>query len=91
MIADYLIKLQFGIWEPVKNFFLRIWYCHHNARVIEDFEDRMVSVIYEATGGRMSKPYYSREAMLSEIRGNFEKQFDRGYAMAKEDFGVGHE
>jgi hypothetical protein len=28
----------------------------------------MVSVIYEASGGMMSKPYYTKEAMLQCIR-----------------------
>ena len=63
----------------------RVYFCHHNARVIEDFEDRMCSVIYDATDGRMSKPYYTREAMSVEITAAFERQYNEGYEDGQKD------
>lgn len=56
----------------------RIIYCHHNARVIRDFEHRMAIVLCEVTQG-MSKPYYTTEAMLSGIVDK--RQSDDEYAI----------
>ena len=53
-------------WRPVRDWFLRIWFCHHNARVIADFEYRMSCVLDHCTRG-MSKPYYTVEAMRAAI------------------------
>jgi hypothetical protein len=56
----------------------RIIYCHHNARVIADLEHRMAIVLCEVTRG-MSKPYYTTDAMLSEIADK--RQSDDEYAV----------
>jgi hypothetical protein len=67
------------IWfDRIRNWFLRVWYCHHNARVIEDFERRMSLVLCECTRG-MSKPYYSIEAMRTEIQDFLQDSYDEGY------------
>lgn len=70
--------------DRLKNWFLRIYYCHHNARVIEDFEHRMSLVLCECTRG-MSKPYYDVDAMLPEIRDFMQEQWDDGYAEGQRD------
>lgn len=79
------LYVLFNIWEPVRDYFLRIFYCHHNARVIADFEDRMTSVIYTATNGKMSKPYYPKEVMIYEIEQALSDQYDEGYKDATEE------
>lgn len=81
----FKLWLQYCLWEDVKNYFLRIWFCHHNARVIADFEERMTSVIYTATGGRMSKPYYTKETMIAEINEHLSNQYDEGYEDGKNE------
>lgn len=72
-------------WDRVKNFFLRYVYAHHNARVIIDFENRMSSVIYAATGGMMSKSYYTEEVMLDQIREFQNREMDEWYAEGRKD------
>lgn len=52
--------------DEIKLYFERIWFCHHNARVIADFERRMSELLCHCTRG-MSKPYYTIEAMKAEI------------------------
>lgn len=75
-------------WEDVKNWVLRFVYAQHNARVIEDFEGRMLSVIHEATGGLMSKPYYTEEAMLQLIREHHNALREEGYEDALIDHNI---
>lgn len=53
-------------WYAIRDWFLQIWFCHRNARVIIDFERRMAAVLTTCTRG-MSKPYYTAEAMVAEI------------------------
>lgn len=72
-------------WPETRDFFLRYVYAHHNGRVIRDFEDRMVSVIYAASGGMMSKPYYTKEAMLQCIREAEKSAYDYAYADGRTD------
>lgn len=67
------------------DYVLAVMFCQHNARVIADFEDRMSSVIYDATGGRMSKPYYEKAAMSAGIADAFQRTYEEGYKDGKED------
>jgi hypothetical protein len=52
---------RIGLW------FARIWWAQHNARVLADMEWRFTLFLEDATGGRMSKPYYTIEAMRAEL------------------------
>lgn len=70
--------------DGVRDWFLRIYFCHHNARVIEDFEHRMSLVLCECTQG-MSKPYYTAEAMIGEIQSYLSDKYDEGYEDGCED------
>lgn len=71
--------------ERAKLWCLRWVYAQHNARVIEDFEERMVSVIHEATGGMMSKPYYTEAAMLGEISEAQQRAYEYAYQDGRRD------
>lgn len=70
----------------------RVYYCHHNARVIANFEHRMACVLSQATGGQMSKPYYDKDDMLPVIDDYMTKEysdgFDEGYRAACEEHGI---
>lgn len=81
----FRLWLSVCAWPDVRDWFLRWIYAQHNARVIINFEDRMVSVIYAASGGMMSKPYYTKEAMLAEIRRHESETFDEGYQEGQKD------
>lgn len=70
--------------DQMRDWFLRIYHCHHNARVIADFEHRMTIVLCECTRG-MSKPYYTVDAMLSEIRAKQSEDYDEAYAEGRKD------
>jgi hypothetical protein len=61
------------ILDEIKLWCERVWYCHHNARVIADFEHRMAIVLCEATGDLLSKPYYTAEAMALSIRDHHQR------------------
>lgn len=56
----------YWMWADVRDWFLRIWFCHHNARVLADMEHRFSCVLTHCTRG-MSKPYYTVEAMRAAI------------------------
>lgn len=56
----------------------RVIYCHHNARVLADMEWRFSVVLSEVTRG-MSKPYYTKEAMLAEIQAKWIEDYDEAY------------
>lgn len=71
--------------DEITQWFERVYYCHRNARVIEDFEERMSGVIWYATDGRMSKPYYTEAAMRSEIDDAFERVRAEGYEEGRND------
>lgn len=66
----------------------RVYYCHHNARVLADMEHRLSCVLCECTD-RMSKPYYTVEAMRSEIQDfltkNYQEGYDEGFSDGKND------
>ena len=63
----------------------RFWYAQHNARVLADMEWRFILAIEEATNGRMSKAYYSIEAMRSEIAAARNETYQMGYDDAKSE------
>lgn len=65
--------------DVIKEWFERVYYCHHNARVIADFEHRMACVLCECTSG-MSKPYYTKEAMIAEIQSFMSDKYNEAYA-----------
>lgn len=71
--------------REIREWFERIIYCHHNARVLADTEWRLSSVLCEATGGKMSKPNYEEQIMLAVIRDHMQEQYEQGYNDAKEE------
>jgi hypothetical protein len=71
--------------EQAKLWCLRWVYAQHNARVIEDFESRMVAVAYEGSGGMMSKPYYTKEAMIGAFQDYQNRQYDEAYQEGRRD------
>lgn len=64
--------------DEVRDWLARVYYCHHNARVIADFEHRMAIVLCECTRG-MSKPYYAAEDMVCQIQDYLSEKYDEGY------------
>lgn len=72
-------------WWGIRDWCLRWVYAQHNARVIVDFERRMASVIYAATGGMMSKAYYTADVMLEVIEQSRRIEWDEGYAEGRKD------
>ena len=80
------IRIQLGWYGAnARDWFLRWVYAQHNARVIIDFESRMSTVVWAATGGMMSKAYYTAEAMLAEIRDAEERAYNLAYAEGRAD------
>ena len=80
------LRLRLGfLWEDARDWCLRWIYAQHNARVITDFEHRMRMVIWDATGGLMSKPYYTLEAMRAEIAAHLSAQYEDAYAEGRKD------
>lgn len=69
---------RIGLWAQ------RLWFAQHNARVLADMEWRLILLVENATGGRMSKAYYSTEQMNAEIAANhnaiYQDGFDDGLA-----------
>lgn len=82
-------KLKYTLFK-IKEYFQQIWYCHHNARVLADFEYRMACVLDQATGSRISKPYYSVDVMVDQILlyqcQLSEESYKEGYEDAKEEY-----
>ena len=72
-------------WDDIRDWCLRWVYAQHNARVIVDFENRMTSVVYDASGGMMSKPYYTVEAMAEQIADAKSRAYDNAYADGRRD------
>jgi hypothetical protein len=68
----------------IRDWFLQIWFCHHNARVLADMEWRMACVLTSCTDC-MSKPYYTIEAMQSEIADYHTNLMDEAVADYKKD------
>lgn len=66
-------------WTDAKRWLESLIYFRHNAKVIEDFEDRMRTVICTATGSMMSKPYYTKDAMLPMIDQHHRRLYDEGF------------
>ena len=64
--------------DSIKDWFQRVWYCHHNARVLADMEYRFGCVLNQVTDG-MSKAYYTQEAMDAEIQQHQNKLYSDGY------------
>ena len=76
--------------DEVRDWFLRIYFCHHNARVLSDMEYRLGCVLCHM-GTHMSKPYYDLESMYGEIDRVLGEKYDEGYEDAKKDFGLDDE
>lgn len=81
----FRLWLAVSAWPAVRDWCLRWIYAQHNARVLADMESRMVSVIYAATNGMMSKPYYTKEAMLEQITAAHGAAYDDAYADGRSD------
>lgn len=69
----------------LRDWFLRWIYAQHNARVIVDFERRMACAVELATGGMMSKPYYTADAIEAEILAAQSRAYDIAYADGRND------
>ena len=81
---------RFRLWVSVTGWDVRDWclrwvYAQHNARVLIDFENRMVAILEPATGGMMSKPYYTADVMVAEIALAQSRAFDLAYAEGRRD------
>lgn len=82
-----MTTLYHQYWMPVREWFERILFCHHNARVLADMEYRFSCVLCEATGGKMSKAYYEKDVMLAVVRDFHEELYQDGYADGQADYG----
>ena len=54
--------------NAIRQWFVQLWFAHHNAKVLADMEWRFTLFLEDATGGRMSKPYYDIEVMRAGLR-----------------------
>lgn len=70
--------------DEIRDYFARIYYCHHNARVLADMEYRFGCVLCECTRG-MSKAYYTTEAMIAEINDMQNELYEEAYAEGCKD------
>jgi len=70
--------------DAAKEWFERVIYCHHNARVLADMEWRLGCVLCDVTRG-MSKPYYTLEAMRDEISSKAVDDYNEAYAEGRKD------
>lgn len=93
-ITDEIRLVGFRDWvrftlrlPDIIGWFQRVYYCHHNARVIADFEDRMSFVLWSCTKG-MSKPYYDKHAMVAEINAWCEDACDDAVREALAEHGI---
>lgn len=77
-----------GLLKRTSLWFQRLWWAQHNARVLADMEWRMILLVENATGGRMSKAYYSTEQMNAEVSAAHNDLYASGYADALEDHGI---
>lgn len=73
-----------AFWWPAQLWVERVWFCHHNARVLSDMEWRFGCVLNHVTRS-MSKAYYTIEAMYAEIDDFLAEQRDEAYAEGQED------
>ncbi len=84
------LEIWLDVYHPkVRAFFRwfeRIYWAQHNARVIMDFETRMMILMDAATRGRLSKPYYTAEVIQSEIEEAFMRKYEEGYDDAKSEY-----
>lgn len=84
---NYPLGLQFWLGvlslchktEDFVNWLRRFYYAQHNARVIEDFENRMSFLVCLATGQWMSKPYYTIEEMRAQVNNHHQREYAYGY------------
>lgn len=76
-----LIRLH---WDAIRDWVLRILFCHHNARVLADMEYRLGCVLSITTRG-MSKAYYDWPTMEAEIYAYQSEQYDEAYAEGVKD------
>lgn len=65
--------------EKIKLWFECLWFAQHNARLLADMEWRMCLLVENATGGRMSKAYYSTEQMNAEVAEHQNELYNEGY------------
>ena len=63
----------------IKMWFERLWFAQHNARVLADMEWRIILLVENATGGRMSKAYYSSDQMNVEVTANHNAIYQGGW------------
>lgn len=68
----------------MKLWFERLWFAQHNAHVLADMEWRMILLVENATGGRMSKAYYSSDQMNVEVTANHLALYQEDYDEATE-------
>lgn len=71
--------------RDIRDWFLQIWLCHHNARVLADMEWRLGCVLSATTRG-MSKAYYDWKTMEAEIYAYQSELEDQAVASFKEDY-----
>lgn len=71
-------------WGDIRDYFLQIWFCHHNAKVLGDMEYRMSVVLDQATEC-LSKPYYDIDTMIGEISAYQTKLYSDGYDEGRKD------
>lgn len=74
--------------RAIATWFEQLWWAHHNARVLADMEWRMILLVENATGGRMSKAYYSTEQMNLEVEAARQETYREGYDDALEEHGI---
>lgn len=78
------ICIHAGWWlAEARDWCLRWIFAQHNARVIIDFEERMIAVICAASGNMMSKAYYDADVMVSMINDHINSQWDDGHATGR--------
>ena len=71
--------------QPWAQWCARWFYAQHNARVLVEMEGRFSRVLDYASGGMISKPYYSDEVNEQMIREHLWSQYKEGYNDAEED------
>lgn len=76
-----------GFWltrvDPALRWFERVVYCHHNARVVEDFEDKVSTILWNFSN--LSKPYYTKEVCVAAISEHISDRVDEAYSEGRKD------
>lgn len=78
-------------WTPIKEWFERVIYCHHNARVLADMEYRMSCLLEAATGGKMSKAYYDKDTVAVYVHDHHQYLYQEGWDDAVKTYGIDEE